>query len=122
MRWKRICVNLSTNSQIARCNGVVAVVDVETQRITFANRVSDSRVVFLLVVNYQVIEMIIELIRQMLDRIRETNNSCILVRCLEIECKMLFQVIIEGIGVFSIRRIADLYRVFVSVDRIHREM
>ena len=46
----------------------------------------------------------------------------ILFRCLELELKMLLQVIIEGVGVFSISRIAYLNGVTISINRIHGEV
>ena len=55
-------------------------------------------------------------------RVFEMENRCIFLRCLELELKMLLQVIIEGVGVFSISRIADLYGVAISVNRIHGEV
>ena len=50
------------------------------------------------------------------------EDSRILFRCLELECKMLLLIIVEGIGVFPISRMAYLNRVAVSIYRIHGEV
>ena len=95
---------------------------VELNRIAITERIFDDGVILLFVVNNEVIEMIVELIRQMCRRVDEMDDRGILLRCLELECIVLLQVIIEGVGIFPLGRMAYLNRIAVPVNRIHGQV
>ena len=96
---------------------------VELNGVAVTDRLVILREILLLVVNDQIVEVIVEPIRQMLQRIGEVNDRRVFVRCLELECEMLIQVIVHiRMRVLSVRQMANLDRVAVAVNRIYRQV